>query len=165
MLFCIRQEKCVTSAMVAYIEQWFGGLVSETSYCGEWCSVMFHGVSLWFAERTGWLGASGKAETTHLIVLTFSKHLYLRLDSAVAFQRFVYVLTIFSISLCLLSAYLPASRKCPPLCCLAAHLPCDFHVSVCLPFGLSAWLSVSRVYLSVVKTFYWLTVTKWGLKC
>lgn len=119
----------MTSATVAYIEQRFGGLVFEMSYCGGWCSVM---LSLWFAERTGWLEAGRTTETTDLIVLTFSKRLYLRL--------FVYVLTIVSISLCLLSLCLPAclSRKCLPFCLLATHLPCDFHVSVCLPFGLSA---------------------------
>lgn len=108
MLLCIRQEKCVTSEMVAYIEQWFGGLVSEMSYCGEWCSVMFHAVSLWFAERTCWLEARRKTETTDLIVLTFFKHLHPCLDSAAAFQWFVYVLSLFSSSLCLLSAYLRA---------------------------------------------------------
>lgn len=99
-LFCIRQEKFVTSATVAYIEQRFGGLVFLNELLTRiWCSVM---LSLWFAERTGWLEAGRTTATTDLIVLTFSKRLHLGL--------FVYVLTIVSPSVfaCCLSAYLPA---------------------------------------------------------
>lgn len=98
-------------------------------------------------------------------------------ESRLSLSIFIFVLTVLllssslcifwisssSVSVCCLSTCL--SRKCLPLSFLTAYLPCDFHVFVCLPFSLPAWLSVSHVYQSVVKTFYWLTVTKRGLKC
>lgn len=163
MLLCISQEKCVTSEMVAYIEQWFGGLVSEPLWrmvlYDVSCSVI---VVCW---ENMLVEAGRETETTDLIVLTFSKHLHLCLDSALAFQCMCW-LSSRSVFVCCLPTCLPASLgNIFLLCCLAAHLPCDFYVPVCLPFSLSAWLSVSLVYLSVVKTFYWLTVTKRGLKC
>lgn len=113
MLLCIRQKKkkkkCVTSEMVAYIEQWFRGLVSELNYCGDWCSVMFHAVYLWCAEKARRLDARRKTETTDLIVLTFSKRLHICLDSAVASHCFVCVLTIFPSNLC-------CQPTCAPIC-------------------------------------------------
>lgn len=172
MLFCIRQEKSVTSAMVAYIEQWFGGLVSwnELLWRMVLCDVSLSVIVVCWENRLvgGEEGKKKKTETTDLIVLTFSLSI------------FIFLLTVLLLSSALCTCWLSSPSVFLFVVCLPAGRPLEnaFHGVVSLPVchvtfmflfvspvALTAWLSVSRVFLSVVKTFHWLTVTKWGLKC
>lgn len=136
-------------------EKWHrdGGLVSEKSYWSEWWCIMatYWGLK---GEAAGWR----RGETADLMVLTFSQRLYLRLSNGSC----MFWLASPSVSVWRLPAR--PSWSSLPLCCLAALLPGGVHVFRLFAF-LSARLSVSRVYLSAVKTFHWLSVTKWGLKC
>lgn len=62
-LAALHLGRCATSGMVAYIEQWFGGLVSEKAAVVNAALCCFHGVSLWFVDKWG-------MRTTYLMVLT-----------------------------------------------------------------------------------------------
>ena len=103
----------------------------------------------------------GKTKTARLIVLTCSKRLHLTL-----WQRCCFPAVCVCVRVCACWFCLPAR---PP----SEHLLAPLHRSpfvtfmflFCLPFSLSARLSVSHVCLSVVKTFHRLRVTKRGLKC
>lgn len=137
----IRQAKCVTSELVAYIEQWLGGLVSEQNYCGWWWPVMFPAEGSAAVLRSEDLLIGGEGETTDLIALMWCNHPQLFfLDNAVAFQLF----SVFPSSLCCLPTWLPTR-----LTVLLHFYRENFRVSVYLTFSLWAWLSVSPVCLSV----------------
>lgn len=160
-LLCIRQETCVTSEMVAYTEQWFGGLVSETSYCGEWCSVLFHEASLWFVDRTGWLWGEKESRDHRLntswhplsnFIFVFKE---LLLSSGLCRCWHLPPLSFFAVylSVCLYQENVFYYVVLLPIChvtflflfvCLSVCLPgCQFPMSICLlsrHFTDSQWL-------------------------
>lgn len=147
-LLCKMQEMCDITD---------GGLHRTMTW---WFLIVENGVTWWF-DRSACLEARRKVETTGLIALTFPKHLHLCLG-----------IWLLSSGLCAECESFPSGFVCGLLpgsfiwnSLIASFLPCDLHVSVCLLFSRSVWSSVSRVYPSVVKTIYWLTVTKRGLKC
>lgn len=151
------RHQCMTSEIVAYIEQWewWPGFWNELLWRMLLCTVLWYVIAVWWEN---WLLGGEEESRYHRLNSSdiLPKHLHLLPDNSFAFHCFVYTpvfpfhlvsSVVFSLCLlCVFNAYLPAylelCRSSSLLsCCVFAMWLCPFCICVCL--SVSSWLAVS----------------------